>query len=179
MAGDERRRIWTVGYGAWPAPSRADRLLGALADRGITLLADVRLAPCSADLDPARTYGPRAWHLGGLDGGIVSLLDRAGIGYEWFVELGNPQRQDPAMRVLREHLADPSGGWPVHRGLERLADRVRRPGASVALLCACADPARCHRTVIAEALADRHFGGELEVVDVRRSPGDVSGRRRG
>ncbi|RUL88558.1 DUF488 domain-containing protein [Tautonia sociabilis] len=165
----EPRELWTVGYGSWPARERADRLASALSARGVTLLADVRLAPCSSDLDPSRTYGPRGWHLraSGSGEGIVPLLAQSGISYEWFVELGNPQRQDPAMAVLRSHLDDPSAGWPVHRGLSRLADRVRTPGAVVALLCACADPARCHRSLIADALADRHFGGLLAVRDVR------------
>lgn len=161
------RQIWTVGYGAWAAPVRADRLVKALADRGITRLVDVRLAPCSADLDPKRTYGPRAWHLQPGDAGIVALLKQSGIVYEWIVELGNPQRQDPSMAVLRSQLADPSGDWPVHRGLARLADRVREPGAVVCLLCACAEAKRCHRTVIATALNDRFFSGALDVLDVR------------
>jgi hypothetical protein len=162
------RRLWTVGYGSWAAPVRADRLVKALADRGVTRLVDVRLAPCSADLDPTRTYGPRAWHLQPGGAGIVGLLGRSGIAYEWIVELGNPQRQDPSMAVLRSHLADPAGAWPVHRGLDRLADRVREPGEAVSLLCACAEARRCHRTVIAQALKDRSFSGELEIVQIGR-----------
>jgi hypothetical protein len=163
----EAAGLWTVGYGAWPAGMRAARLVEALAGRGVDRLVDVRLIPCSSDLDPGRTYGPRAWHLQPGGEGIVALLGGVGISYEWIVELGNPQRQDPAMAVLRAHLADPGGDWPVHRGLARLADRVRRPGAVVALLCACADPGRCHRMLVADALADRHFGGALAVRDVR------------
>ena len=160
--------LWTVGYGAWPAPRRADRLVDALKAHGINRLVDVRLIPCSADLDPNRTYGPRDWHLRADGGGIVALLARAGIAYEWIVELGNPQRQDPAMAVLRSQLDDPAGDWPVHRGLDRLGRRVREPGASIALLCACADAARCHRTLVAEALAARHFAGVLEIRPIGR-----------
>ncbi|QDV34853.1 DUF488 domain-containing protein [Tautonia plasticadhaerens] len=163
------RELWTVGYGAWPAADRADRLARALSDRGIGLLVDVRIGPCPSDLDPERTYGPRPWHLRaeGSGEGIVALLADRGIAYEWVVELGNPQRQDPAMAVLRSHLDDPSGRWPVHRGLSRLADLVRSSAPPVALLCACADPARCHRSLVAEALSDRHFGGLLPIRDVR------------
>ncbi|MEW4569097.1 DUF488 domain-containing protein [Tautonia sp. JC769] len=164
-----RGKIWTVGYGAWAAPVRADRLVKALADQGMTRLVDVRLAPCSADLDPARTYGPRPWHLQASgEAGIVALLGRSGIAYEWIVELGNPQRQDPSMAVLHAHLADPSGDWPVHRGLARLADRVREPREAVCLLCACAEANRCHRTVMAQALNDRFFEGELEIIQIGR-----------
>ena len=40
-------RLWTVGYGAWPASSRAGRLVESLAARGVTRLVDVRLSPCA------------------------------------------------------------------------------------------------------------------------------------
>ena len=159
--------LWTVGYGAWPAPVRADRLVRALSDRGVNRLVDVRLSPCASDLEPRRPYGPRGWHLQPPGLGIVALLEGSGIAYEWIVELGNPQRRDPSMAVLRAHLADPSGDWPVHRGLARLVDRVEAPGAVVALLCACMDPNRCHRMTIADALNERHHGGALVVRDVR------------
>ena len=164
-------RLWTVGYGAWPAPVRADRLISALVDAGVTLLADVRHAPCSSDPDPARPYGPKSWNLQATaDSGLVSLLSRAGIRYEWLVELGNPQRRDPSMSIHRAHLADSAGNWPVHRGLALLAERVRGPGASVAILCACDDFRTCHRSLIARELADRHFGGALEIAEIGDRP---------
>ena len=93
------------------------------------------------------------------DDAFVFLRDEssadAGIAYEWLVELGNPQRQDHEMKVLRHHLAHPEEGWPVHRGLALLADRVRRPDQVVAILCTCAEASTCHRTVVAEALRER------------------------
>ncbi len=33
----------------------------------------------------------------------------------------------------------------------------------IAILCACDEADLCHRSVIARALADRHFGGELTI----------------
>jgi hypothetical protein len=158
--------LWLVGYGAWPTSNRAGRLVGVLAERNVSRLIDVRLNPCASDLKEGR-YGPKPWTLQAGRAGIAGLLEEAGIAYEWLVELGNPQRHDPAMRVLREHLADPRGGWPVHRGLSRLVDLVRQPGEVVALLCACADGRACHRTVIARALADREFAGRLIIRDLR------------
>ena len=125
--------LWIVGYGAWPVSVRAERLVAALARRGVTRLVDVRLNPTPSSVKPG-PYGPKPWTLQAGRSGIVGLLGAAGIAYEWLVELGNPQRQDPAMAVLREHLADPYSGWPVHRGLERLAALVRRPEEAVALL---------------------------------------------
>lgn len=159
--------LWLAGYGAWPVARRADGLVRALRDRGVTRLVDVRLSPCSSDPGQGRPYGPRPWNLQAGPGGLVDLLATAGIAYEWLVELGNPQLRDPAMEVLRAHLADPDGGWPVHRGLELLADRVRAPGEVVAILCACAEARTCHRTVIGRALSDRAFAGRLALRDIR------------
>jgi hypothetical protein len=158
--------LWTVGYGTWPAAVRAERLVAALARCGVTRLVDVRLSPCAATPEAGRPYGPRPWNLQAGSAGIVGLLAAAGIAYDWIVELGNPQRQDPAMAILRAHLADPAGGWPVHRGLDRLAGLVRGPGDVVALLCACARAPACHRTLIARTLAHRHFAGDLTLRDV-------------
>jgi hypothetical protein len=165
-AGGMRMELWTVGYGAWPAAVRAERLVAALVRRGVTRLIDVRLSPCAATPEPGRPYGPKPWNLQAGRAGIVGLLDPAGIAYDWIVELGNPQRQDPAMVILRAHLADPGGDWPVHRGLVRLAERIRTPGEAVALLCACADARTCHRSLIARTLAERHFAGDLSIRDV-------------
>src|SRR4051812_18671064 len=117
-------RLWIAGYGGWPAPVRARRLVDALTGRGVTRLVDVRLNPCASELGPGR-YGPKPWTLQPGRLGIAGLAADAGIAYEWLVELGNPQRHDRAMAVLREHLADPLGGWPVHRGLDRLAALVK------------------------------------------------------
>jgi hypothetical protein len=160
-----RMCLWTMGYGRWPAPVRAERMVAALLGHGVSRLVDVRLSPCASNLEPGR-YGPKPWTLQSGRDGIVGLLQAEFIAYEWIVELGNPQRQDRRMTVLRKHLADPRGHWPVHRGLDRLAALVR--GADrVAILCACADPRACHRTVIARALSERAFQGRLTIRDIR------------
>jgi len=160
---DSASGIATIGYGAWAVSRRAGGLVASLSAAEVTHLVDVRLSPCSSDPRPGGRYGAKAWNLQAGGAGIVGTLSEAKIAYEWIVELGNPQRLDPAMTVLRSQLADPEGGWPVHRGLERLAGLVRRPGERVAVLCACADPMRCHRTAIAEALSATHFGGRLAI----------------
>ncbi len=103
--------LWLAGYGAWPAPVRAERLVKMLRLRGVTRLIDVRLNPSAADPEPGRTYGPKPWNLqAGRELGIVGLLGPAGISYEWLVELGNPQRRDSKMAILRSQLDDPLGG---------------------------------------------------------------------
>lgn len=155
--------LWLVGYGYWPAPKRADRLVAALQKRGVTRLVDTRNSPCSSDIDPARTYGPKAWNLQPGMTGIAGLLAGGNIAYTWLAELGNPQRQDPAMRVLRSHLEDVNNEWPVHRGLALLAKMLEQGDDTIALMCACADGKSCHRTVIAQAVSTRHFDGQLAV----------------
>jgi hypothetical protein len=144
--------VFTVGYGRWPSAGRAGKLVAALKAAGVELLVDVRHSPCSSALDPASAYGPKETNLQAGDAGLVPLLAAGGIGYLWAVELGNPQKNDPAMRVLKEHLAaPPAAGWPVSRGLE-LVKRIVLNGKRVALLCACARYAECHRKPVAEAL---------------------------
>ena len=134
---------------------------------------DVRLNPCASNPKPGSPYGPKPWNLQAGRSGLADLLAEAGICYSWMVELGNPQRQDHDMAVLRDHLDDSTGNWPVHRGLERLAALLRAGGATYALLCACGDGRSCHRTVVANALNARHFAGTLALREV------VEGRIRG
>lgn len=131
----------------------------------MTLLVDVRLSPSSSDPVEGRPYGPKPWNLQGGRAGLTGLLEAEGIAYEWLVELGNPQRRDPSMAILRSHLADPLGHWPVHRGLDRLATFIREAGQTVAILCACDSWQTCHRTLIARALSARDFRGTLILRD--------------
>jgi Protein of unknown function, DUF488 len=159
--------LWLVGYGAWTAKKRAAGLVEALGRQRVTRLVDVRHSPCSSDPNEGKSYGPKPWNLQSGRQGLVGLLEAEGIGYEWLVELGNPQRRDPSMAILRSHLADLFGDWPVHRGLDRLAEIVRQPRQVVAILCACEDWRTCHRTLVARALADRAFEGGLVLRDVR------------
>jgi hypothetical protein len=98
--------------------------------------------------------------------GIVTLLRGAGIEYRWLVELGNPQKTDPGMEVLRAHLSDPAGDWPVHRGLEILRRLVVDERRRCCLLCACETYEGCHRKVIAEAFRNRVGTPDVTLVEV-------------
>src|SRR5690242_6409657 len=118
------KTLFTVGYGAWPAAVRLERLVGALKEAGVTVLVDTRHSPCSSALDPKSTYGPKPWSLQ-VTAGIQAAVESAGIRYVWLVELGNPQKNDPKMAVLKAQLADTSTIWPVQRGLTLLAELVR------------------------------------------------------
>jgi uncharacterized protein (DUF488 family) len=155
----------TIGYGRWPTKQRLEQMIRALKDAGITTLVDVRHSPCPSNQDPNSIYGPRPWHL--LDGGagLDGHLKKAGIDYVWLVELGNPQKTEPTMAVLRAHLAADKP-WPVNRGLDLLRPLVEDDTKRVALLCACGRYDDCHRKVIAEAYRDRFGCGSLELRDL-------------
>lgn len=146
------KQIWTAGYGKWPSDTRWDRLVVALTTAKIDTLVDIRHSPCSSQLAPTSNYGPRPWHLQ-ADGGITPGFREHGIGYAWVVELGNPQKNDRTMRVLKAHVEDADGGWPVHRGLT-VVKKMLATGARLCLLCACKEYAHCHRKLIVEALGD-------------------------
>jgi uncharacterized protein (DUF488 family) len=160
--------LYTTGYGRWPTKQRLERLVRALRAAGVTTLVDIRHSPCPSNLDPASNYGPRDWHLLEAGRGLDGHLRRAGIDYLWLVELGNPQKTDPAMAVLRAHVAAADEAWPVNRGLAQLHQLVLAEGERVALLCACKDYDDCHRKVIAEALSQRFFGGALAIRELAR-----------
>lgn len=159
--------LYTVGYGAWPASARAARLVAALLAAGVRTLVDVRHSPCASNLDPNHAYGPREWHMQSGERGIVEFLREHGIAYRWLVELGNPQKKDPEMRVLRWHLQSHDRKWPVNRGLDLLHDMLgRTEEGPYCLLCACAVFDDCHRSVVAHALGRHYFHGELDIVDL-------------
>jgi len=150
-----------MGYGQWGVATRLAQMLAALERAHVELLVDIRISPCPSQIAEHPTYGPRPWNLQAGRQGLSSALSAAGIGYLWLVELGNPQKVDPQMRVLREHLAAPDAGWPVHRGLRILEDLIVGDSRRCCLLCACQHYEKCHRKLIAEALAARIDGLEL------------------
>lgn len=92
-------------------------------------------------------------------------MEAEGIDYRWFVELGNPQKNDPNMTILREQLHSRDEQWPVNRGLLLLRDILMKI-EPCALLCACADAGRCHRTVVAMAAKERFPELDLEIVAI-------------
>ena len=143
-------RLWTIGY---------ERLLpGALVAElqaaGVRRVLDVRFRPQS------RRPGMSKTRLG-------ALLDEHGIAYETRRSLGTP----PDLRFLYRagRVAEAADGFgrrldaAAGDELDALAaDLVAGP--PTALLCLEADPAHCHRRVVAEALARRR--GDLEVIDL-------------
>jgi uncharacterized protein (DUF488 family) len=146
--------IATIGYEAATIPG----VLEALRDAGVELLVDVRAVASSRRPGFSKTR-------------LAANLAGAGIDYLHLRALGTPADGRTAARAgrhadMREiflaHLATPEAG----AGLGTLADLVRS-GRRVCLLCFEADPAHCHRSLVAEAL-----GALLPVDVIHLRPGD-------
>jgi uncharacterized protein (DUF488 family) len=137
--------IWTVGHSNHPL----ERFLALLQSTGVTAIADVRSAPYSRrfkyfNREPLRT-----------------ALSSVGVAYVW---LGD------ALGGKHAGGATPPAE-AVTQALDRLADGAER--YRVALMCAEADPAQCHRArlvaplLVARGHAVRHLraDGTLEEHD--------------
>lgn len=143
--------IATIGYEA----ATVQDVVRALTDAGVELLVDVRAVASSRR--PGFSKSKLAAHLA-----------EAGIEYLHLRALGTPAEGRAAARagrhaemhaIFREHL----GTEQAQAELAALADIVRG-GRRVCLLCFEADPAHCHRTLVAAALGRRI---PLEVRDLR------------
>lgn len=131
--------LFTIGYeDATPA-----RLVEALRGAGVTTLVDVRALANSRKPGFAKTA-------------LSAVLAEAGIGYRHVKALGTPAEGRAAVRAGRPaemrrifgaHLA----GLEAQAALAALADQVGLE--TICLLCLESDPARCHRTLVAEAVA--------------------------
>ena len=143
--------LWTVGYEQlWP-----DALMAELEAAGIQRVLDVRLRPQSRRPGMSKTK-------------LAIALAEHGIAYEHRRELGTPLEIRGLFRAGR--LEEAGAAYRVHAEahavleLDALAGELDGGGPRTALLCLEANPAGCHRRVVAELLAARCAG--LEVVDL-------------
>jgi uncharacterized protein (DUF488 family) len=142
--------LWTIGYERLLPPE----LVAELEAAGVRRVIDVRFRPQS------RRPGMSKTRLG-------DRLAEHDIAYEHRRSLGTP----PDLRWLFHHnrVAEARAGFREHveataaAELDALAAELDH-APPTALLCLEADPAGCHRRVIAEALAGRR--PDLEVVDL-------------
>jgi uncharacterized protein (DUF488 family) len=142
--------IWTIGY----ERLGPDSLIAELEAAGVERVLDVRFRPQSRKPGMSKTR-------------LSDAMARHRIAYEHRKELGTP----PDLRWLFRHnrLAEARARFREHveataaAELDALAAEL--DGAPpTALLCLEADPAGCHRRVIAEALQARR--GDLNVIDL-------------
>ena len=144
-----RPQVFTIGYEG----ADVDRFLTTLKDAGVATLADVR----AVALSRKRGFSKSALRDG---------LAQQGIGYEHFIKLGTPKegRQaaragdgDLMRRIYCDEVLATEPAQAAFRELEALAS-----AQPICLLCFERDPANCHRTVLAQRLAERGF----ETVDL-------------
>ena len=142
--------LWTIGYEALPP----GMLLAELQAAGVRRLIDVRYRPQSRRAGMSKTK-------------LGQFLGEHGIGYEHRRSLGTP----PEIRV---HFH----AGRTARGRKEFAEYIEQTAAdeldalaetldsvpTTALMCLEADPATCHRRVVAERLLARR--PELVVIDL-------------
>jgi uncharacterized protein (DUF488 family) len=131
----------TVGYAEATLPEMIARLQAAAVD----VVIDVRAVAASRRAGFSKTV-------------LRASLAEAGLGYVHFRALGTPKPGRDAARkgrvaemraIFAEQLATPAAQDQLAEAAEIAAER------RVALLCWCADAAKCHRRAVAEALAER------------------------
>jgi uncharacterized protein (DUF488 family) len=143
-------RLWTIGY----ERLLPEQLVAELSAAGVERLIDVRFRPQS------RRPGMSKTRLG-------ERLGDHGIAYEHRRSLGTPADIRHLFRT--NQLAAARERYRAHveataaDELDALAAELPR-APRTALLCLEADPAGCHRRLVAEALAERL--PRLEVVDL-------------
>lgn len=134
------KRVWTFGYEGHSPESMMLRLRAARIER----LVDIRELPLSRK--PG--FSKSALALG---------LSRAGIAYTHLKALGTPRAVRHAYKADDDHAGFRSGYLAHLRAnggaIEELEALARE--ARCALMCVEADPARCHRTILADVLAAR------------------------
>lgn len=133
--------VATIGYEG----ATMRRFLDALREGGVELLVDVRAVANSRRPGFSKTS-------------LATHLEEAGIGYRHLRGLGTPAegraaaragRHDEMREIFREHMETPA----ARADLAALAEVVRS-GRRACLLCFEADPAHCHRSLVAAALAE-------------------------
>lgn len=137
-------KLFTIGYEG----RTADELPASVAASGVTTVVDVRDLPLSRKRGFSKTA-------------LALLLSGSGVDYVHERGLGNPN-------PLRDHVkAGGDWGWFAEVFRERLVGAgdaldhvlsIMRRGEVVCLLCYEADAARCHRSLVADALAERADG---------------------
>ena len=136
--------IHTIGYEGLPP----DRFIALLREAGVARVVDVRAI--AASRKPG--YAKRA---------LAANLAAAGIEYLHMPALGTPKagreanragRMAEFRRIMTDRLATPE----AEHALALLAEAAREVPSC--LLCLEADPAHCHRTMVAEALSASHGG---------------------
>ena len=143
-------RLWTIGY----ERLLPEAMVAELEAAGVRRVIDVRFRPQSRRPGMSKTR-------------LAALLAEHGIAYEHRRALGTPA--DLRYLFHSGTVAEAAAAYRRHveasaaDELDALADELTRAPAT-ALLCLEADPAGCHRRLVAEALTRRR--ADLTVIDL-------------
>lgn len=138
------QQIWTTGH----STREADCFISLLEEKGIKLVADVRMFPGSKRYPQFNRES------------LAKTLSAHGISYEHFPELGGRRksRKDSRNTAWRNEsfrgYADYMETEEFGRGVERLLDLANEAGPA-AIMCAEAVWWRCHRALISDFLKAR------------------------
>lgn len=131
-------QLATIGYEQETLPAVLDRLKAA----GVRRVIDVRAVAASGRAGFSKTA-------------LAASLGAEGIEYVHLRQLGTPKpgrdaaragRADEMRRIYEAHLAEPAARLELARAAALAAE------VPSALLCYEADPAGCHRSIVAEHL---------------------------
>ena len=134
-------RLATIGY----ENATLDDTIGRLKRAGVELVIDVRAVASSRRPGFSKSM-------------LAASLKGQGVDYVHLRQLGTPKagreaarsgRIDEMRAIFSEHLEEPAAQLELQRAGELASERRS------ALLCYEADPAGCHRTVVAERLRER------------------------
>ncbi len=140
-------KLATVGYEAATLPDVIQNLKNA----GVEIVIDVRAVAASRRAGFSKTL-------------LGNSLNEAGIEYVHLRQLGTPKpgrdaaragRISEMTRIFEDHLEEPEAQMQLAQATE-IAGRRK-----AALLCYEADPAGCHRSIVARRICDA-IGCEIE-----------------
>ena len=133
--------IATTGYEQETQPE----VIGRLKTAGVDLVIDVRAVASSRRAGFSKTL-------------LAGSLAEAGIGYLHLRDLGTPKAGRQAARaghyaemqsIFSEHMQEPQAQLALAQAAELTRDH------RACLLCYEHDPAHCHRTIVAELIAEQ------------------------
>jgi uncharacterized protein (DUF488 family) len=135
------QKLATIGY----EQATLDDVIGRLQRAGVDIVIDVRAVASSRRAGFSKTL-------------LAASLQAAGIAYLHLRALGTPKPGRQAARagriaemqeIFREHLEEPQAQLELAEACEIAGNRT------AALLCYEADPAHCHRAIVADLIQGR------------------------
>mgnify|MGYP006299300959 CR=1 FL=1 len=131
-------KLYTIGYGG----RTPEEFLELLNRHSIRTVVDVRLRP---DRSSMGTYVKAKDPYKGIEG----WLNRAGVQYFSFIELGNLFLEFDDWQIRYRNLMERAG--------DLLTERLREVPPPFCLMCAEKSADRCHRAILASYLAERGY----------------------